>query len=776
MLKKGGLRLAFLTIAIYTEPKERLKGRDCVKFNHGYWMLQEDVEQLAAREVAGSRLENGGLTVFVACRAGVGRGSSINGPLLTIEFTSPAENVIRVRAYHHKGGLLHRPAFPLAEASPAVTVRETEESFTVRTGKVSAVIQKKGYAVRFYYEDRLLTSGGENGGLARMLKGGEAYMREELALDVGEQVYGLGERFTPFVKNGQSVDIWNEDGGTCSEQGYKNVPFYLSSRGYGVLVNDAGRVSYEVGSEKVNRVQFSVPGELMDYFIFGGADLKDALRAYTAVAGRPALPPAWSFGLWLSTSFVTNYDEATVMEFIDGMLERGIPLEVFHFDCCWMPEYEWCSFLWDEKTFPDPKGLLQKIHRKGIKTCVWINPYIAQKSPLFDVCMERGYLLRRPDGSVWQWDMWQAGMGVLDFTNPDAVAWYQGKLEALLDMGVDCFKTDFGERIPTDVVYFDNAQPERMHNYYTLLYNRAVFDVLEKRRGKGEAVLFARSATVGGQQFPVHWGGDCTSRYTSMAESLRGGLSLSMCGFGFWNHDIGGFEDGCNADLYKRWTQFGLLSSHSRYHGSGQYKVPWMYGEEAVEVTRRFTRLKLRLMPYLYRCAVESAREGIPVMRPMALEFPEDETCLSLDRQYMLGAALLVAPVFREDGAVSYYLPEGAWTGLLTGEVKQGGRWYRETCDYFHLPLYVRENTVLVTADGHDSAQYDYLKDVTVNLYGFTQDGTARQEVYAPGCAASATVTVKRENGALSVDTGALGGKVTVLLNNQPLKVKEIQE
>lgn len=291
------------------------------------------------------------------------------------------------------------------------------------------------------------------------------------------------------------------------------------------------------------------------------------LTTYTAVAGRPALPPAWSFGLWLSTSFVTNYDEATVMAFIDGMLERGIPLEVFHFDCCWMAEYEWCSFIWDKKTFPDPEGLIQKIHKKGIKTCVWINPYLAQKSPLFDECMEHGYLLCRSDGSVWQWDMWQAGMGALDFTNPDAVAWYQAKLETLLDMGVDCFKTDFGERIPTDVVYYSGADPERMHNYYTLLYNRAVFDVLEKRRGKGEAVLFARSATVGGQRMPVHWGGDCTSRYTSMAESLRGGLSLSMCGFGFWSHDIGGFEDGCNPDLYKRWTQFGLLSSHSR--------LPW---------------------------------------------------------------------------------------------------------------------------------------------------------------------------------------------------------
>lgn len=380
--------------------------------------------------------------------------------------------------------------------------------------------------------------------------------------------------------------------------------------------------------------------------------MKNVLENYTILTGKPTLPPTWSFGLWLSTSFLTDYDEKTVNEFIDGMLERDISLDVFHFDCCWMEEFEWCNFKWNSKTFSNPKAMLQKNYDKGIKLCVWINLYIAQKSLLFKEGMEKGYLLKKENGSVWQWDMWQSGMGLVDFTNKQATNWYLSYLKQLLDMGVDFFKTDFGERIPTDVVYADGSDAKRMHNYYTHLYNKTVFELLIKEKGKNEVVLFARSATVGGQQFPIHWGGDCVSEYSSMAESLRGRLSFTLSGFGYWSHDIGGFEDGCSPDLYKRWTQFGLLSTHSRYHGSGEYKVPWNYDEEAVAVTRKFTKLKCALMPYLYSEANFTSKTGIPIMRAMVLEFSKDYNTHTLDHQYMLGKNLLVAPIFKENGQI----------------------------------------------------------------------------------------------------------------------------
>jgi alpha-D-xyloside xylohydrolase len=402
------------------------------------------------------------------------------------------------------------------------------------------------------------------------------------------------------------------------------------------------------------------------------------------------MPPEWSFGLWLSTSFTTSYDEKTVMSFIDGMEERKIPLSVFHFDCFWMKGFNWCDLTWDKETFPDPKGMLRRIKAKGIKICVWINPYIAQKAALFTEGVNGGYFLKRADGSIYQTDQWQAGMAIVDFTNPAAVKWYTNHLKKLLDMGVDCFKTDFGERIPLDVVYYDGGDPERHHNFYSFLYNKAVFEMLEKKRGKGKACLFARSAAACGQRFPLHWGGDCESTFEAMAETLRGGLSLSLSGFGFWSHDIGGFEGTPNAALFKRWLAFGLLSSHSRLHGSTSYRVPWSVDEESAEVCRFFTELKNRIKPYLLRSAQEACKNGIPVLRAMFLEFPNDPACAYLDRQYMLGSDLLVAPVFSEGGEVSYYIPEGEWIRLLTGEKVKGGCWKTETHDFFSLPLLVR--------------------------------------------------------------------------------------
>jgi len=415
----------------------------------------------------------------------------------------------------------------------------------------------------------------------------DVFIAIQLHLSVGEDVYGLGERFGAYVKNGQSVDIWNEDGGTASEQGYKDIPFYMTSNGYGVLVNNRGHVSFEIGSENT---------------------------------------------------------EATINSFIDGMAERDIPLAAFHYDCYWMREFHWCDFEWDKRFFGDIESTLKRLHE------------------------DKGYLVRKPNGEVWQTDFWQAGMGLVDFTNPAAREWFKDKVKALLNQGVDAIKTDFGERIPRDVVWYDGSPKLSMHNWYTQLYNQAVFEAIEETYGKGNACLYARSATVGGQQQPVHWGGDCESTFNGMAQSLRAGLSLTSSGFGFWSHDIGGFE-GAFPDpaVYKRWVAFGMLGSHSRLHGSTVYRVPWLFDEEdekngvalvpgqtAVDVVREFTKLKLELMPYVYQLGLQPHVNGTPVMRSMFVEFPDDPACRTLDRQYMFGPSMLVAPVFTYSGEVSY--------------------------------------------------------------------------------------------------------------------------
>jgi alpha-D-xyloside xylohydrolase len=712
-----------------------------MKFTDGRWMLRPGVQAFHPVEVLDVETGEGTLTVRATVVPVRHRGDLLKGPMITLTLSAPAPDVIAVNITHLTGQVHRPPAFAL-EAENTGTARSfREDEWAVLTsGALTARVRTGGgWRLEFLAGGRVLTAS-DAGAAAIVTTAAGAdqpsghYIREQLNLGVGGAVYGLGERFGPLVKNGQVVDIWNADGGTGSEQAYKNVPFCVTNAGFGVFVNDPGRVSFEVASEAVDRLQFSVPGQSLEYMVIYGPEPKDVLRNYTALTGRPPALPAWSYGLWLSTSFTTSYDEATVTSFIEGMSERGLPLSVFHFDTFWMREFHWCDFEWDPRTFPDPAGMLARLKARDLRICVWINPYIAQQSALFDEGKAQGYLLRRRDGDVWQTDMWQPGMAVVDFTNPAARDWYASKLDGLLAMGVDCFKSDFGERIPfdDDIEYFDGSDPVRMRNYYTYLYNQTVFELLRKRRGDGEAVLFARSATAGSQRFPVHWGGDCDATFEAMAQMLRGGLSLGMSGFGYWSHDIGGFEGTPDAAVYKRWIAFGLLSSHSRLHGSGSYRVPWLFDEEAVDVLRTFTKLKMRLMPYLLGAAGQVTAHGIPIMRAMALAFPRDPNCTYLDRQYMLGDDLLVAPVLAADGEVSYYVPDGAWTHFLTGERVTGPRWVTERHGFLSVPLYARPGAVIPVGAVDDRPDYDYANGVTLRLYEIP-DGARVTTILSPG-------------------------------------------
>lgn len=747
-----------------------------MKFANGCWMFKKGCSCFAPQEVHFTTIEKNKVTLCAPTYHIRTRGDVLGDVNLTLVFTSPAPDIIRVRTYHYKGAIVDTPSFDieLNEELP-LEVEDSEEEIRISSGNMTAVVNKKQFCLSFFRGNELITrSTGRDLALIKTDWRGlaydpgdenDTYMRNMFSLSVDEKVYGMGERFTSFIKNGQSVDIWNEDGGTSTEQSYKNIPFYITNKGYGVLVNHPEKVSFEVANEMVTRTQFSVPGTYLDYYIINGPSMKEVLMRYTDLTGKPSLPAPWTFGLWLSTSFTTNYDEETVMSFIDGMLNRGIPLRTFHFDCYWMKEFHWSDFIWDERVFPDPEGMLKRIKAKGLNICVWINPYIGQESALFDEGLKNGFFVKRTNGCIWQWDMWQPGMALVDFSNPEACKWFQDKLEILLDMGVDCFKTDFGERIPTEEVVFHNGKdPMKMHNLYTLLYNKCVYELLERKRGKGEAVLFARSATVGGQKYPVHWGGDCWSDYESMEESLRGGLSLLMSGFGFWAHDIGGFENTSTADVYKRWVQFGLLSSHSRLHGSSSYRVPWVYDDEAVDVVRTFTRLKAKLMPYIYKTAVETSKTGIPTMRAMVMEFEKDLTAPFLDKQYMLGDNLLVAPIFNEEGIGQFYIPEGTWTDFFTGESFNGATWVRRKYDYLHLPLMVKPNSMLVLGYTDDKPDYAYEKDVEVRIYALEDGKEISEDIYGMDHTLKMTVFARRDKDKVYVTKKGEGSIASISL------------
>lgn len=742
-----------------------------MKFSDGAWLWRSDVEPACVRNVIEHHVRDDVLELSVLDRLGREGVDRFEGVVLRVRVSSPMPDVIRVQVRHFEPHPSANFKFDLDTSlrSGDVRIEDTPAALRYTTGNTTLEIHKEQWQMRFLRkgESRPITAAsGDCLGYMRVKDQGN-FLMQRLDLAVGECIYGMGERFGPLVRNGQTVEVWQRDGGTCSDQAYKNVPFYLSSRGYGLLVNDPGRVEFEVATERVSKIQFSVPSEELDYYLFDGPNLKDVLEKYTRLAGRTALPPAWSFGLWLSTSFTTQYDEQTVNEFVDGMAEREIPLSVFHFDCFWMKQRHWCNFMWDQDAFPHPHEMLRRLKARGLKVCVWINPYISALSEIFDEGVSGGYFLKQPDGNIYQRDQWQPAMALVDFTNPDAVAWYQGKLRALLGMGVDSFKTDFGERIPLDVVYHNGADPTLMHNYYAYLYNKAVFELLEDFHGKGEALVFGRAATAGSQKFPVHWGGDCDATFESMAEDLRGGLSFCLSGNAFWSHDIGGFTGKADPAVYKRWIAFGLMSTHSRLHGSESYRVPWLFDEESVDVMRHFTNLKNKLFPYIYAAAHEARERGLPVMRAMVLEFPDDPGCLYLDRQYMLGESLLVAPVFRHDGFAEYYLPEGRWTHLTDGRLLKGGAWQRERVDFMNIPLFVRENTVLPMSGDDQHPRWGYEDELTLQLFELSDGADLPVRVRHTDGQPAAAFRCTRRGDTITLESDGRAGNVHILLRSR---------
>lgn len=673
---------------------------------------------------------NRSLSLLCPTRKILSRGDTLNLSTLHIDLEAHFDGVISLEVTHYLGAKRKGPDFELfPEEKPKlgdaeVGITKGERGTTLRSGRLAVTVgpDKHNFDIRFHdaETDRTVTSlAGRSVGLAfspalgtpkqvENLSALKHYVFTQTNLGIGESVHGLGERFGAFNKVGQSIEVWNEDGGTSSDQAYKNVSFWISSQGYGVFVDTPDKIDLEIGSERCSRVQTSVEGQRLKWYLIYGPTPKEILTKYSILTGRAGKVPAWSFGLWLSTSFTTNYDEKTVSHFLEEMQSREIPVEVFHYDCFWLKEFQWCDFQFASDQFPDPAGQITRLKQSKLanKVCVWINSYIGQASPVFRHAAEKGYLLKRPNGDVWQWDLWQTGMGIVDFTNPEATSWFVSCLQTLFDLGVDCIKTDFGERIPTtDVQWHDaSVDPARMHNYYSFLYNKAVYEALQSRYGANQAVLFARSACAGTQRFPLCWGGDCESTAAALAESIRGGLSIGLSGFSFWSCDIGGFEGLPPPWIYKRWVAFGLLCSHSRLHGSSSYRVPWLIDDDdqsagnCTEVLRTLVRLKRRLMPYLYAQAIESQRNGWPLsLRAMAVEFPDDPTAWFLDRQFMLGSRLLVAPVFEESGAVQFYLPAGKWTSYWDDEVViEGPKWVSETYGFLQIPLFVREGTVLV--------------------------------------------------------------------------------
>ena len=516
----------------------------------------------------------------------------------------------------------------------------------------------------------------------------------ELAPD--EDLYGLGEQFARINRVGQQLDLWATDAyGISHHATYKNVPFLWSTRGYGLFVNTTFRVTFDLATVSLLAHGFTHQGPELDVFLIYGPDPVAILRRYCELTGFAPVPPRWSFGLWMSRCGYQN--RAEVEQVAEGLRAHDIPCDVIHVDPWWMGDpANWCGLQWDQTRFPDPAEMIAGLRERGFRLCLWENPYVTESAPIFQDGRERGYFVQDRHGEPYLIRAWAEVVppaAVVDFTNPEAAAWWQSLHRPLIEQGVAAFKTDFGEEAPGDGVYHNGMDGREVHNLYPLLYNRAVFEVTEELTECG--VVWGRSAWAGSQRTPTCWGGDPLTDFPYMANQLRGALSIGLSGIPFYSHDIGGFAGQPDPELYIRWAQFGLFSSHSRCHGTTP-REPWEFGEEAEAIFRRYARLRYRLLPYLYSTAVQAAETGLPVVRALVLKYINDPNVRHLDSEYLLGDNFLVAPVL-ERGARRrmVYLPVGDWVDYWSREIYEGPGWLNYPAPLDILPLFIRRGAII---------------------------------------------------------------------------------
>ena len=484
-----------------------------------------------------------------------------------------------------------------------------------------------------------------------------------LTLAPGERIYGCGESFTSLNKVGQKVHLSDTDPqGPETDGQYKPVPFFFSNRGYGIFMHTSAPVTCDFGASYIGADRLFMADEMVDFFVFFG-EPKDILNEYTDITGKSPMLPLWSFGTWMSR--ITYFSQEEGLDIAKQLRAHKIPSDVIHFDTGWFGVDWQCDYEFAKERFKDPVGMLKQLSKDGFHTCLWQLPYFTPKNRFFPEIIEQGLHVVNATGGMPVED------AILDFSNPKTVSWYQSKIEGLMKQGVSTIKCDFGEAAPYNGFYHSGKGGIYEHNLYPLRYNKALFEVVE-RNHPGEGIIWARSAWAGSQRYALHWGGDAATNNIGMLGDLRGGLSFGLSGFSFWSHDMGGFVTASPEDIYRRWLPFGFLSSHTRAHGAPPTE-PWLISKSFTDAFRACAEMKYKLMPYVYAQAKDCSERGLPMVRALLVEFPQDPGAWLVEDEYMFGSQMLVAPLMESGNERTVYLPKGKWIDYQSGKIYEGG-------------------------------------------------------------------------------------------------------
>lgn len=578
-------------------------------------------------------------------------------------------------------------------------------------------------------------------------------MAAVMSLSPEEKIFGFGESFTQFNKRGQKVVLWVDDAnGTQNETMYKPIPFYMSSRGYGVFMHHSTPITVDVGKYYNPINSMMIGDDEADLFFFLG-EPKDILDEYTELTGKAAMPPLWSFGFWMSR--ITYFSEAEGREVTQKLRDYEIPSDVLHFDTGWFG-VDWRSdYTFPEDRFPNPEKMISDFKEDGFHISLWQLPYFTPKNSLFPEIVENGYAVKDRKGNIPYED------AILDMSNPEAVKWYQDKLRPLLEMGVGAIKVDFGEAAPENGIYASGRTGWYEHNLYPLRYNKAVAELTEDIHGS--PFIWARSTWAGSQRYPVHWGGDPATTTSAMSATLRSGLSMGLSGFTFWSHDIGGFVTATPEDVYKLWTPFGMLTSHVRSHGNPPTE-PWEYSDEFLDLFRKADNMRYRLMPYIYAQAKVNSENGWPMLRALFVDYPEDPGSWEIDNQYLFGSDMLVAPLFEDTGERHVYLPPGTWIDYQTGKTYENG-WHTIETGEIPIVVLVKSGTILPHIELAQSTKFMDWSNLELKVF-FTNENEAEGIIYLPEGEKWHTVKVVKEEGEFVLEDDPFDGKVDFEITN----------
>ena len=533
------------------------------------------------------------------------------------------------------------------------------------------------------------------------------HIAASFSLSSNEKLFGCGESFTRLDKRGQKLVLWTYDAYSVQTPDmYKPVPFFMSSRGYGMFVHTSAPLTLDLGASYNEANVVYLGDDYLDLFVFFGTP-KEILSEYTALTGRSPTPPLWSFGLWMGRE--SYYSEDEVRGVAKKLRGYRIPSDIVHLDVGWFEVPHRCDFKFSESRFSDAGGMISDLKEQGFHLSLWQLPYLNPKNPLHWPAIEEGYVVLTATGDP------PADDAIIDMSNSRAVEWYQEKLAKLLEMGVGLLVADFGEAASLGGIYSERKSGFREHNLYPLRYNKAVAEITEKITG--ERIMWARSAWAGCQRYPVHWGGDAENTDGAMASTLRGGLSLGLCGFSFWGHFIGGFVHQSPKELYRRWLAFAMLSSHGCCNGAPP-KEPWEYDEEFTDEFRRIVELKYRLMPYIYAQARRCSEEGYPMLRTLFFEYPEDLTSWLIEDEYMFGGDILVAPLMEDVPGRDVYLPPGLWIDYQSGETYEGSGWHHITAGEVPIVILVRDGAAIPHVELTQSTAHIEWQEVELVVFG----------------------------------------------------------